>query len=63
MALRVVLDGREERRTYSIVSTPGSPELELGVRVQPGGVVSRFLAEGLAVGDAIEVVSRPAPAQ
>ena len=56
VALRVVLDGREERRTYSIVSTPGARELELGVRVQPGGVVSRFLAERLAVGDAIDVL-------
>jgi ring-1,2-phenylacetyl-CoA epoxidase subunit PaaE len=56
VALRMVLDGREERRTYSIVSTPGAPELELGVRVQPGGVMSHFLAERLAVGDAIEVL-------
>src|SRR4030095_14452811 len=50
VALRIVLDGREERRTYSIVSTPGAPDLELGVRVQPQGAVSRFLAERLAVG-------------
>jgi ring-1,2-phenylacetyl-CoA epoxidase subunit PaaE len=56
VALRVMLDGREERRTYSIVSAPDAPELELGVRVQPGGAMSRFLAERLPVGDSIEVL-------
>ena len=56
VALRVMLDGREERRTYSIVSAPAGPELELGVRVQPGGAMSRFLAERLPVGDTIEVL-------
>ena len=56
VALRIMLDGREERRTYSIVSTPGASELELGVRVQPQGAVSRFLAERLRVGGTIEVL-------
>jgi ring-1,2-phenylacetyl-CoA epoxidase subunit PaaE len=56
VALRVMLDGREERRTYSIVSAPDAPELELGVRVQSGGAMSRFLAERLPVGDTIEVL-------
>jgi ring-1,2-phenylacetyl-CoA epoxidase subunit PaaE len=56
VALRVMLEGQEQRRTYSIVSTPDAPELELGVRVQPGGAMSRFLAERLAVGDTIEVL-------
>ena len=56
VALRVMLDGREERRTYSIVSPPGAPDLELGVRVQPGGAMSRFIAERLRVGDTIEVL-------
>ena len=56
VALRVMLDGHEERRTYSIVSAPAAPELELGVRVQPGGAMSRFLAERLPVGGTIEVL-------
>ena len=56
VALRVVLDGREERRTYSIVSMPGAPELELGVRIQSDGAVSRFLAERLPVGGSIDVL-------
>jgi ring-1,2-phenylacetyl-CoA epoxidase subunit PaaE len=57
VALRVALDGREERRTYSIVSAPGAAELALGVRVQAGGAVSRYLAEGLRVGDTLEVMT------
>jgi len=56
VALRIMLDGREERRTYSIVSTPNAPDLELGVRVQPQGAVSRFLAERLPVGGTIDVL-------
>jgi ring-1,2-phenylacetyl-CoA epoxidase subunit PaaE len=57
VALRVSLDGREERRTYSIVSPPGASELTLGVRVQAGGAMSRYLAEQLRIGDAIDVLT------
>ena len=57
VALRAMLDGREQRRTYSIVSASGAHELELGVRVQPGGVMSQFLAEQLRIGDAIDVLT------
>jgi ring-1,2-phenylacetyl-CoA epoxidase subunit PaaE len=51
LAIRAVLDGRELRRTYSIVSAAGG-ELRIGVRVQ--GEMSRYLAEGLKVGDTLE---------
>jgi ring-1,2-phenylacetyl-CoA epoxidase subunit PaaE len=57
VALRASLDGREERRTYSIVSAPGASELTLGVRIQPGGSMSRHLAEQLRIGDAIDVLT------
>jgi ring-1,2-phenylacetyl-CoA epoxidase subunit PaaE len=57
VALRVSLDGREERRTYSIVSPPGTPELTLGVRVQASGAMSRYLAEQLRIGDTIDVLT------
>ncbi len=57
VALRAVLDGQEQRRTYSIVSLPGAPELELGVRIQPGGAMSQFLAQRLHIGDPIEVLT------
>jgi ring-1,2-phenylacetyl-CoA epoxidase subunit PaaE len=57
VALRVLIDGQEHRRTYSIVSPPGSPAIELGVRVQPAGVMSNFLAQRLRVGESIEVLT------
>ena len=57
VALRALLDGHEQRRTYSIVSPPGATVLELGVRVQPGGAMSHFLAEDLQIGAAVEVLT------
>lgn len=57
VGLRLVIDGREERRTYSIVNAEGSAEITIGVRVQEGGRVSRHLARHAAVGDTIEVLT------
>ena len=56
LALRVGADG-EERRTYSIVSPEGSAELRIGVREQPGGRVSPWLARQLAVGASVDVLT------
>lgn len=53
LAVRATLGGRELRRTYSIVS-PAGGELRIGVRVQ--GEMSRYLAEGLRVGDTLEAL-------
>jgi ring-1,2-phenylacetyl-CoA epoxidase subunit PaaE len=50
------LDGKIVRRTYSISSVPGQMPLEIGVRVQPGGKFSEFVANELKVGDALEVM-------
>jgi len=57
VALRQVIDGREERRTYSIVSPEGTEALTIGVRVQEGGRMSQHLARHAKVGDAIEVMT------
>lgn len=54
LALRVVVKGQSLRRTYSIVS-PADGDLKIGVRVQ--GAVSRHLAEDLAIGEQIEVMT------
>jgi len=54
VAVRAVIDGRELRRTYSVVSLEGRA-LRLGVRVQ--GQMSRYLAETVRVGDAIDVTT------
>jgi ring-1,2-phenylacetyl-CoA epoxidase subunit PaaE len=55
--LRRTIDGREERRTYSIVTAPGGAVLKLGVRVQPNGRMSGELAGSLRAGESLEVGS------
>jgi ring-1,2-phenylacetyl-CoA epoxidase subunit PaaE len=56
IAVRAVLDGREERRTYSIVSPENAGRLRIGVRIQPDGRMSRHLADGVRVGDMLDVL-------
>lgn len=55
VTVRRMIDGREERRTYSIVTPPGQGLLKLGVRVQTGGRMSGELAHGLNSGELLEV--------
>ena len=55
VTLRRVIDGREERRTYSIVTPPGAAELRIGVREQAGGRMSRELSTRLSLGERLEV--------
>ena len=55
VTVRRRIDGREERRTYSIVTPPGAAELRIGVREQTGGRMSRDLATRLARGERLEV--------
>jgi ring-1,2-phenylacetyl-CoA epoxidase subunit PaaE len=59
VTVRRTIGEREERRTYSIVSSPGEPVIRLGIRIQPGGRVSQDLANCLRPGDALDV-GRPA---
>jgi ring-1,2-phenylacetyl-CoA epoxidase subunit PaaE len=56
LPLQLVLNGRKVRRTYSICSTPGHWPLEIGVRVQPGGLFSEFAAAELSVGSVLEAM-------
>ncbi|MDX1482794.1 MAG: FAD-binding oxidoreductase [Woeseiaceae bacterium] len=56
LPLRVMIDGKSERRTYSICSSVADDSLRLGVRVQPGGVVSNHLADVVGVGDTLDVM-------
>jgi ring-1,2-phenylacetyl-CoA epoxidase subunit PaaE len=55
VSVRRAIDGRDELRTYSIVSPPGCAEIRLGVREQTGGRMSRELATRLRPGDTLEV--------
>jgi ring-1,2-phenylacetyl-CoA epoxidase subunit PaaE len=55
VTIRRVIGGREERRTYSIVTAPGGDTLKLGVRLQSGGRMSGELAASLRAGDLLDV--------
>ena len=54
LTLRRVVDGREERRSYSICA-PAGQRPRVGVRVVPGGLFSTWLVNELTSGDEIEV--------
>jgi ring-1,2-phenylacetyl-CoA epoxidase subunit PaaE len=55
VTVRRRIGDREERRTYSIVNTPGEDTLKLGVRVQVGGRMSGEIAGQIRAGDLLEV--------
>lgn len=55
VTVRRMIDGREERRTYSIVAPPGCSALRIGVREQFGGRMSRELTNRVKPGDVLEV--------
>jgi ring-1,2-phenylacetyl-CoA epoxidase subunit PaaE len=55
VTVRRMIEGREERRTYSIVTAPGGGVLKLGIRRQLGGRMSGELASTLRPGDLLDV--------
>lgn len=57
LALRLRIEGQEERRTYSIVNPEGADRLTIGVRVQKDGLMSEYLARHAAIGEAIDVLT------
>ncbi len=56
VVVRVMLDGEDIRRTYSLVNAPGEWPLRIVPRVHAHGRMSRYLAEQLRPGDEIEVL-------
>ena len=57
LALRLPIEGQEERRTYSIVNPEGANRLTIGVRVQRDGRMSQYLARFAAIGETIDVLT------
>ena len=57
LPIQIERDGKRLRRTYSICSAAGCWPLEIGVRIQPGGQFSEFVAGELKVGDALDVMA------
>jgi len=55
VTVRRTIQDRDERRTYSIVTAPGTNSLRLGIRTQTGGLMSGDLASNLRPGDMLEV--------
>jgi ring-1,2-phenylacetyl-CoA epoxidase subunit PaaE len=55
VTVRRKLGDREERRTYSIVTAPGSTVLKLGIRVHEAGRMSQDLATWLRAGDFLDI--------
>jgi ring-1,2-phenylacetyl-CoA epoxidase subunit PaaE len=55
LTLRREIDGRDERRSYSICAPAGTPP-RIGVRVVPGGLFSSWLVHGVRPGDTLEVM-------
>ena len=53
--LRREIDGRDERRSYSICSPAGTAP-RIGVRVVPGGLFSSWLVHDVRPGDTVEVM-------
>ena len=56
VVLRMDIDGRDVRRTYSLLNAPGEWPLRIAPRVHPHGLMSRFLAEQLPVGTWVDVL-------
>jgi ring-1,2-phenylacetyl-CoA epoxidase subunit PaaE len=56
LTLRREIDGRDERRSYSICSPVGSVP-RIGVRVVPGGLFSSWLVHDVRPGDTVEVMA------
>ncbi len=57
VTVRRRIEGREELRTYSIVTAPGGREIKLGVRLQTQGRMSGELVSNLHPGDFIDVAT------
>jgi ring-1,2-phenylacetyl-CoA epoxidase subunit PaaE len=56
LTLRTQLNGKEERRSYSICSGVDDGELRIGVRHVSGGVMSSWINQSLNSGDAVDVL-------
>ncbi|UUU35967.1 phenylacetate-CoA oxygenase/reductase subunit PaaK [Streptomyces sp. CA-210063] len=56
LTLRREIDGRDERRSYSICSSAGTAP-RIGVRVVPGGLFSSWLVNDVRPGDTVEVMA------
>jgi ring-1,2-phenylacetyl-CoA epoxidase subunit PaaE len=57
LTLRHEIEGKEQRRSYSICTGLDDGALRIGVRRVPGGVFSNWISEHLKEGDAVQVMA------
>jgi len=57
LTLRVMLDGEEVRRSYSVCSGPDDGELRIAVKKVDGGAFSNWAADELKPGDQLDVMT------
>ncbi|HEV2354308.1 MAG TPA: FAD-binding oxidoreductase, partial [Puia sp.] len=57
ITLRLMMDGAEVRRSYSICSSPLEPELRIAVKKVPGGLFSTYVNDRLQPGQELEVLA------
>ncbi len=56
LTLRFVIDGKEERRAYSMCSSPLEEELAVSVKRLKGGIVSNHLNDYIKAGTTVDVM-------
>lgn len=56
LTLKFVVNGKEERRAYSMCSAPHDDEIAVTVKRVKGGIVSNHIADHIKAGDTIEVM-------
>ena len=55
LGMRLLLDGTEVRRNYSLSGSPNGRSYRISVKREPGGVVSGHLHDNVQVGDSLEL--------
>lgn len=55
IGLRIVVDGKEQRRNYSLSALANGRELRISVKREAAGVVSRHLHDAVREGDVLEI--------
>lgn len=56
LTLKTILDGEEQRRSYSICSSPFDNELRVAVKKVEGGLFSTWANENLKPGDRVDIL-------
>ena len=56
LGLRLVIDGVEQRRNYSLSSAPNGRTYRISVKREASGLVSRYLHDHMKVGDMLDVL-------